>query len=81
MLHSWLAAFEMTDRVVQILFLDFHKGFDKVDHTILLTKFASAGIPNIWIQWMTAFLCKDQQCAKIVSCRSEWTHVKVSVPQ
>ncbi len=75
LLHS-LASLEKPDRVVQILFLVFRKAFDKVDHTILLTKLATAGIPDILIQWVTALLFKYQQRANIGSCKSEWTHVK-----
>ncbi len=58
LLHSWLAALEKPDRVVQILFLDFRKTIDKVDHTILLRKLASVGIPEILIQWVPT-KCKD----------------------
>ncbi len=81
LLHSWLAALEKPDRVVRMLFLDFLKAFDKLDHTILLTNLASAVIPDILIQWVTAFLCKHQQHATIGSCKSEWTHVQAGVPQ
>ncbi len=73
LLHSWLAAIEKPNRLVWILFLDFWNSFNKVDHTILLTKLAVLEFLTFWFSgW---------QCAMIGFCKSEWTHVKAGVPQ
>ena len=61
MVHSWLCAVEKAGTVVRILFLDFCKAFDCVDHSIILTKLRDAGVPPILMKWLTAFLCQRQR--------------------
>jgi hypothetical protein len=81
MYHLWLEALEDTGSVVRILFLDFKKAFDRVDHTILLTKLANLGLPSILIKWITSFLCMRRQRVKVGKVRSAWSHVTAGVPQ
>ena len=79
--HNWLAALETQGKVVRIIFLDFQKAFDRVDHHILLNKLANTGMPNFLITWITSFLCERQQRVKVGDVRSEWTGVNAGVPQ
>ncbi len=79
LLYSLLAALEKPDRMLQIVFLDIQKDSTKLDHTIILTNLASAGIHNILIRWVITFLCKDKQHAQIGSCKYEWNHVKAGI--
>ena len=39
MLHSWFVALEKSKSVIRIVFLDFSKAFDLIDHNILLNDF------------------------------------------
>ena len=41
-----------------ILFADFGKGLDLIDHKILLDKLSNLGIHNAMLGWIAAFLCE-----------------------
>ena len=47
--------------MISVLFVDFSKAFDRVDHHILLTKCASLGLPNIFLM-PTQTASEDRQC-------------------
>ena len=46
--------------------LDFSKAFDKVDHSIVLTKFKKLGITGKIYNWIESFL-KDRQQTVVVN--------------
>ena len=81
MTHNWLQDLEIPGKVVRILFLDFRKAFDRVDHRIILKKLANTGLPNFLIKWITSFLCCRKQRIKISSFQSKWCNIKAGVPQ
>ncbi len=74
---------QLLDRNVQtdILFLDFAKAFDSVDHTILLTKLKSYGISGNMYNWFTDYLRGRTQRVVVDGVTSEWSHVTSGVPQ
>ena len=61
--------------------IEFSKAFDRVDHSIILRKLVSLGLPNFLMRWLTSFLCKRQQKTKVGQHTSEWCHIKAGVPQ
>ena len=65
----------------RVLFIDYSKAFDHVDHTIVLNKMADMGIPNFIIQWMFSFLQQRQQRVKIGSDVSPWLTLNGGMPQ
>jgi len=79
--HNWLIELEEPGKVVRVLFLDFRKEFDWVDHTILLNKLANMGLPDFLVKWITSFLTDRKECVKIGDITSEWVHAKTGVPQ
>jgi hypothetical protein len=79
--HLWLGALEDTGSTVRILFLDFRKAFDRVDHSILLTKLANLGLPSFLVRWLTSFLCQRRQRVKVAQSKSEWSQMTAGVPQ
>ena len=44
-----------------MLYLDFSKAFDKVDHAILLHKLQNIGIRGQLLNWLTSFLTERVQ--------------------
>ncbi len=79
--HKWFTWVEPLGQAVRILLLDFRKAFDLVDHRILLSKMANAGIPNFILRWCKSFLHERQQRIKIGDVHSEWVQINAGVPQ
>ena len=44
LIHKWYLAMETPDRVIRIIFLDFRKAYDLVDHNKLLENFEKIGV-------------------------------------
>ena len=64
-----------------ILYLDFSKAFDKVDHAILLKKLNLYGIQGKVHRWLSNFLSGRTQHAVIDGVRSNVIRVLSGVPQ
>ncbi len=65
----------------RILFIDFSKAFDSVNHCTLLSKFKQLEIHPILIRWMHGFLFQREQRVKINREVSEWLTLQGAVPQ
>ncbi len=51
--------FTATDSIgtfVQILFVDYQKAFDNLDHNIIIVKLKQMGVPVILVEWNSSFL-------------------------
>ena len=66
---------------VDVIYLDFAKAFDKVDHSILLAKLARYGIKGKAHQWLSEFLCGRKQAVVVEGRRSSLQPVISGVPQ
>ena len=66
---------------VDIIYLDFAKAFDKVDHPLLLMKLAKLGICGDLGRWLGAFLQGRRQAVRVGSRASSWAQVISGVPQ
>ena len=69
------------DENVDVIYLDFAKAFDKVDHNILLQKLRSLGIHGKLYDWIASFLLDRSQQVSVNGHLSEKVHVKSGVPQ
>ena len=66
---------------VDLLFLDFRKAFDKVDHNRLMVKLEAAGVRgNLW-RWIKDWLSGRKQRVVVAGESSEWLPVESGVPQ
>ncbi len=65
----------------RIFFADFSKGFDLVDHTILLQELENLQVHPALLNWIAAFLTNRKQAVKIDGILSDWKTVKGGVPQ
>ena len=74
-------ALDDSQNFARLLFIDFSKAFDHIDHTILLGKLENNLAPPIVVQWYRGFLSHRQQRVKIGHTVSQWKYVKGGVPQ
>ena len=64
-----------------VIYLDFAKAFDKVDHEVLLAKVRSYGISGKVYKWIEAFLADRRQAVVINGSLSYLAEVISGVPQ
>ena len=68
-------------QVSLLLFIDFSKAFDMVEHSILLKKLEHYGIRGKALQWMRSYLENRMQFVSIDGTDSKTRHTKYGVPQ
>ena len=66
---------------IGVLFIDFKKAFDSVDHTILLNKTQGKGLAGELHEWLTDYLHNRQQYTELNGIHSGTQIVKYGVPQ
>ena len=66
---------------VDVIYLDFAKAFDKVNHGILLNKLKKIGINCKIGVWIHNFLSNRQQCVAVNGTTSSEAQVRSGVPQ
>ena len=64
-----------------VMFLDFSKAFDKVDHNLLLHKLEHYGIRGQLLLWLTDFLSERKQQVVVEGHHSSSAEVTSGVPQ
>jgi DNA-directed RNA polymerase subunit H (RpoH/RPB5) len=81
MFHKWFAAFENHDTVIRIIFLDFSKAFDLIDHNILLKDFKDVGVRPALLPWLASYLSDRTQRVKFDVELSNFREVNAGVLQ
>ncbi len=84
LLYTLQAIYEAVDTGeagARICFADFSKGFDLVDHTILLQELQNLLVHPALLNWIAAFLTNRKQAVKIDVVLSDWKTVKGGIPQ
>ena len=84
LLYTLQAIYEAVDTGeagARLFFADFSKGFDLIDHTILLHELENLQVHPALLNWIAAFLTNRKQAVKIDGVLSDWTSVKGGVPQ
>lgn len=66
---------------VDVIYLDFAKAFDKIDHNILMLKLKSIGVKGKLLKWIHSFLNDRNQSVVVEGCESEHSKVLSGVPQ
>ena len=69
------------DKVVDVLYTDFEKAFDKVSHKKLLIKLYGYGIRGKLLGWIKSFLRGRRQRVVMGEIESEWGDILSGVPQ
>lgn len=78
--HQWATAFD-EDRQVDVVFLDFSKAFDKVNHSVLMQKLGNFGITGSLLQWCESYLTNRRQRVVLDGISSSWSDVSSGVPR
>ena len=79
--HDWILLNLAKGRNIDVVFLDFAKTFDKVDHGILLHKIKALGITGKMGVWIHAFLTGRLQAVTVDGWKSQEAEVISGVPQ
>jgi hypothetical protein len=78
--HMWHQALD-DHNSARILFIDYSKAFDHVDHKTVLSKMKVFGIDPPLLKWMHSFLLNRQQRVKVGNAFSKWTTMNGGMPQ
>ena len=65
----------------RIVFLDFSKAFDLIDHNILLNDFKSVGVRPALLPWLASYLSDRLQRVNIDGSTSRFKKINAGVPQ
>jgi hypothetical protein len=81
MVHAWYRATDSPGNYVRILFLDYSKAFDLINHQLLIEKLIGMHVPVHVVRWMAAFLVDRQHRVRIGNCLSNLGFPNGGVPQ
>ena len=81
LLHQILAALDNGHNSIRMFFADFRKGFDLVDHNVVINELENLQVHPVLVRWIRAFLTNREQCVKIDSHQSPWMSVNGGLPQ
>ena len=81
LLHNWYSATDQAKNMVRVIFLDYSKAFDRINHVTLIDKLKSLHVDQVIVNWVTEFLRHRMQRVKIGTCKSQWTAINGGVPQ
>ena len=65
--------------VVDVVFLDFSKAFDKVNRAVLLQKLCNFGITGSLLKWCESYLSNRRQRVVLDGISSSWSEVSSGV--
>ena len=68
-------------KIVDLIFFDYAKAFDRVSHQILLAKLHQLGISNIVLEWIRCFLMRRTMKVRVAGRLSKALPVESGVPQ
>ncbi|CAH2096742.1 unnamed protein product [Euphydryas editha] len=66
---------------IDVIYTDFEKAFDRVDHLILLSKLQQLGIHGDLLRWIKSYLTNRSQAVVVGGYRSNYVNVPTGVPQ
>jgi hypothetical protein len=75
----WFAALENPNTVIGIVFLDFSKAFDLIDHNILLKDFKDVGVRPALLPWLASYVSDRTQRVKFDGELSNFREVNAGV--
>ena len=76
-IHKWF----VLNRQEDVVYTDFKKTFDSVNHTLLLTKLEKYGFPALLVFWLNSYLSERTQHVLFKPSLSSEIKATSSVPQ
>ena len=80
LIDQWMTCIDRGD-IIGSIFVDFRKGFDVVDHSVLLSKLPCHEFSANSISWFVSYLINRKQATDSGLELSDFAHVKSGVPQ
>ena len=65
LLHQLHAALDRGHCAVRLFFADFKKGFNLVDHNVVIAELQNLDVHPILVQWIKSFRTEREQCVRI----------------
>ncbi len=81
LLHQIHAALDRDHFAVGLFSADFKKGFDLVDHNVVIAELQNLDVYSVLVQWIKSFLTEREQCVKIGKFTSSWKKINGNLPQ
>ena len=72
MLQAIYEAVDSGHPAARIFFADFSKGFDLIDHNILITELRNLEVSEIILGWIAAFFVDRRQAVTVGGTLSKW---------
>ena len=72
LMHQIHAGLDKSQCSARVFFADFKKGFDLVDHNVIITEFERLGVHPVIIRCIKSFLTDREQCVRVGNCKSSW---------
>lgn len=66
---------------VDVIYTDYSKCFDRIDHRVLLNKLLAAGIHGDLFRWFRSYVENRSQAVVVKGYTSSWTPIPSGVPQ
>jgi len=79
-MHKWHKALDERN-AIRVVFIDYAKAFNHVDHLTVIKKLAVLGAPPIILCWIHSFLMDQQQRVKVSDVISDWSSSNGRMPQ
>jgi hypothetical protein len=79
-LNKWTSVLD-EGGVLNAVYMDCIKAFDKVPHTRLLVKMKAYGLSDKMCIWVQDFLSDRKQCVQVNGMKSQWHKVTSGIPQ
>lgn len=80
-MHLILSGLDKGNCSARLFFADFRKGFDLVDHNVIIAELENLGVHPVIIRWISSFLTDREQCVKIGNSISSWKKLNGGLPQ
>ena len=81
LLHQIFAALDCGHNSIRLFFADFRKGFDLVDHNVIINELGYLNVHPVLTRWIKAFLTNCQQCVKVDCHESSWKTANGGLPE